>query len=183
MKSLLHFFLALTLFFVGCVSEEGRPISANGQLLTFHILRASVTRYPQLSEQMEIALTGFDLGAASSQSGYTYRGPMQPHFNYAQIGLQPSESFLIVEFSVSNVMRKLQLSAKDVKLIDGKGSIHQTLGCASSQKENAWSSFDSQELGPKTNNDIKWIFIIPTDGIIGAAIQFQNSTYPVPVAN
>jgi hypothetical protein len=188
MKLETHIFLAFMLFLGQPASaQKVRPISANGRPLTFQVVRTSITREPQSTEQVSIALTGFDLQAASSQRGYTYHGPTAEDIHYQPIPLTDSESFLLVEFSVSNVKRLLQLSTEDVKLIDGRGSAHRTLGCIG-HKENSWFPLNSEELNPKSAgrgsppNRGTWIFKVSTDAISGAVIQFQNATYPFTVA-
>jgi hypothetical protein len=106
------------------------------------------------------------------------------------MALAPSESFLIVQFSVSNVRRNLQLDATDVQLIDNRGSVYQALGRLG-QKKNSWSRlyFNGvqlplwENLDPKNMRPLTWIFKVPTDAVSGAVIKFQNATYPLNVAN
>src|ERR1022692_1528150 len=99
-------------------AQKERPISANRRPLSFSIIRSTVTQEPQLAEQVEMELTGLDLGAASGQRGYTYNGPINENINYRVIPVLPSESFIIVEFRISNVRRKLYLTTKDISFID-----------------------------------------------------------------
>src|ERR1017187_7569755 len=94
MKSILHCLLTLTLFLVGCASEEGPPaISANSQPLTFQVIFAAVTRGPQLQEQLreqlQTVLSGFDLEAAAAQSGYTYTGPVIKQVKKVEVSYEP----------------------------------------------------------------------------------------------
>src|SRR5580658_4288126 len=118
MKSISRVLLGLTLLVVGPASaQKVRPISANGRPLAFQIARASVTRDPQSSEQVHAMLSGVDLQAASGQRGY-HGGTIKEELSYQQMPLGPSESFLIIEFAVSNVKHALRLSTNDVQLID-----------------------------------------------------------------
>lgn len=175
--------LPLTLYLAGCASEDGPPaISANKQPLNFQVISASITKESQLSEQVQMDLSGFDVAAAASQSGYSYHGPIKEVRSYEPIPLDSSESFLIVKFRVSNVRRKLQLSTTDVELIDGKSSAHQTLGLPG-HKEGSWYQLSSEELDPAKDNGDTWIFKVPTDAVSGSVIQFQNATYPLSVVN
>jgi hypothetical protein len=107
---------------------------------------------------------------------------------YEPMALAPSESFLIVQFSVSNVRRNLQLHGTDVELVSG-GSFYAALGRLG-QKTNSWSrlylgSRDAglwENLDPKNTRPITWIFKVPTDALSDLVIIFQNTTYPLNIA-
>jgi len=179
------------LLLVGSISaEKVRPISANGRPLTFQVMRASATREPQLSEKPSGEYVMPGLTAERMVGGGTYRGPIVEIPRYEPMALAPSESFLIVQFSVSNVRRNLQLDATDVQLIDNRGSVYQALGRLG-QKKNSWSRlyFNGvqlplwENLDPKNMRPLTWIFKVPTDAVSGAVIKFQNATYPLNVAN
>jgi len=182
MKSMPCILVVLTLFSVcPALAQKERPLSANGQPLTFQIIGASVTRKPQTTERLAgIAMTG--LTAERAVRGGTYSGPMQDIYAYDPMELGPSESFLILRFNVSNVKRKVWLWQKDLQLTDGAGAVHQGLG-RPGQKEASWHHLADRGLEPKKNNIDTWLFTVATDKVAGAVIHFQNSAYPLSIGN
>jgi hypothetical protein len=170
-------------FFLACslaLAKDPRPLSANGKPLIFQIKQFSTTREPQSTEQMQLFITS--AGMAQAASTGTVTAPLGQQYSYTPIPLGPSESFVIVTVNVSNVRRQLAFSPEDLKLIDGKGSLHESLGPRSLTKPNAWSRF-SVILDRKTANDSTWIFRVPTDAVTGASLQFQNANYALAAAH
>lgn len=100
-KSVSCALLILTLLLAGSSVRAGkvRPISDNGKPLTFQVSHVSVTQEQQLSEQMEFFLSNLMQG-----------GQVNTNYKYTPFPLSPSESFVIVTFSISNVNHQLQLS-------------------------------------------------------------------------
>ncbi len=177
MRSLSQCLIAVTLFLGVCgpfvkssSAKELPPLSANGQPLTFQIVSASVTRDSQTELTGEILLPNFD------PSQHVYKGPFEEV--QQPLLLHLLESFVIVNFTVSNARRKLRLSREDVQLIDGWGNPHVTLG-AGVRKKGVWSVFDWIEIGPRKDNSCLWIFVVPTAAVSGAIIRFQDKTYPL----
>jgi hypothetical protein len=181
--------LAATLLFgLTASAQKEHPISTNGKPLVFRLTRATVTREPQWTVQLQLP------------NGITSPDQLQMQQKSVWLRLDPSESFVIIEFSISNVQRKLDLSTGDVQLIDGKGSSFEPFGISGTQK-GQWCEIGSgsMELNKKGqwsaicpfcgirrqgNNDaIAWLFKAPTIPIPGAKIVFQGATYPLPVGN
>jgi len=184
-KTALHCLLAAALLVGSPASaQKERPISTNGKPLVFQLTRASVTREPQWTTILQIGPT---LDTA---------GPGHVDQKSVWLKLGPSESFVIIEFSISNVQRKLDLSTKDVQLIDGTGSSFEAFGIPGTQKgqwcETGSGSIELDKKGQwsaicpfcgvrkQGNNDaIRWLFKVPTAAIPRAKIVFQGGNYPL----
>jgi hypothetical protein len=185
LKLAVYCIILLSLVFIGppALAQRIRTIADNGRPLTFQIIRVQVTQDLQSMEHVQMVLPASALSAASSQAGYTYRGPITEDIQYQPIQLMSSESFLIIEFSISNVRRKLELSSRDVSLVDSVGATYNTLGASSFRKANSWNPMDYVELNPHNKNNVNiWIFKLPTDIIShGLFVKFDNATYPVSI--
>jgi hypothetical protein len=165
--------LAATLLFgLTASAQKEHPISTNGKPLVFRLTRATVTREPQWTVQLQLP------------NGITSPDQLQMQQKSVWLRLDPSESFVIIEFSISNVQRKLDLSTGDVQLIDGKGSSFEPFGISGTQKGQWCAICPFCGIRRQGNNDaIAWLFKAPTIAIPGAKIVFQGATYPLPVGN
>jgi hypothetical protein len=183
------------LLLTGCATDTGRPLSANGQPLQLQIKHATVTSQAQ-TFYGGIALP--DFAASVSAGNTTYNGRVENI--YGQHTPKPSESFLIVEFKISGVLRTLQLAPGDVFITDGKGGFHQTLGVRF--PDDKWYPFDFLTVSPESAKAKKvivsgintwtinaqysweyekWIFSIPHDAVNGATISLQGNKYPLKI--
>jgi hypothetical protein len=167
-------------------AQKEHPISSNGKPLIFQLTRATVTREPQWTVQLQLP------------NGITSPDQLQMQQKSVWLRLDPSESFVIIEFSISNVKHKIDLLTKDVQLIDAKGSTYEAFGLPG-DKKGQWCETGHMELDKtgqwsamfpfcgalkKGNNDaISWLFKAPTTAIPGAKIVFQGAAYPLSVGN
>jgi hypothetical protein len=168
----------------GCSSgamDQGSPIAENGQPLGFQLTNAAVPKGPQYIRHVEIVLGEDFLKAATS--GGTYSGPTQTNVTYPAISPKGLQSFVAVEFTLSNVARKLALTTKDVEFIDGAGSAHQSFALADPEKASAWVGFSGVTISPQRSGpDVeRWIFTVPNSAMKGSSIRFQGTLYPLTI--
>ncbi len=163
--------LALSVFASGCATEEGRPISENGQALKFQVIRAIATKEPQSLP----TIIPIDPWAAAFKPSYT----VNP--TYQQVAPKPSWSHLIVECKISGVTRLLQFTSHDVQLVDGRGIAYETFFLATGA--NTWGLYSTYCLDKPADREwrLKWIFTIPDDAVDGATIRFQERQYPLTI--
>ncbi len=161
---------------------QALPAATTPQAVAFQVVSALATRSPQLGEEQQITMKNPHYEPGSTVVHYD----MDIQASYNPIDLATSESFLIVSIRLLKLSSKLDLSSKDLPLVDGKGSAHLPLCYPSFRRQDAWSAMTaSASLGlkPKDTIDLKWLFKVPTDALTGSIIQFQGKTYPLTMSS
>jgi len=162
-------------------AQKARAISDNGKPLVFQLSGASIAPPNQILErvtEIQLELSQSDLSAGSSQSNYTYKGPLTPTYEYEPL-LPSAGELVIVEFTISNVRHELVLLASDVELIDSSGAKHNWIGVPGG-KGGSWRPWSGVSLEPKTDNKMKVLFQVPRAALAGSSIRFQGVSYPLP---
>ena len=145
-----------------------------------------------------MALPNFAATVAAGPVDSTYNGPGQDI--YKKYLPKDGESFLIVEFKISGVLKTLQLLPEEGYIIDGKGGLHKALGVELPDKK--WYPFSFITISPDDSKadqvassgmltftlkaehrlkSQKWIFSMPRDSVSGATLHFQEKSYPLAI--
>lgn len=170
--------------------EKFRKLSENGGPLKLLIIESRATSESQnIGQQTGLAFPPGAFNAFLNNGGGTYRGPMDPVYDFKPITPPPKRVFLIVRVRVLGVLKhKLLCGPSDFVLVTQSGGRFTPIGEALA-REGYWLSLVPNKLNPapgwnvldrKQLNVFTWLFVLDSNSLDGETLQLQDARVQIP---